>query len=197
MMSRKIILASSSPRRSEILGKMGLEFEILPSDYEEILDNVVFSYEKIEELAYNKAMSALKILSTHSPFTIYHSLILSADTVVVLDNGILGKPQDVADAVNMLLALSGKRHSVVTSICAIRTSDMEKCMLSTTSYVEFNILSEDLIKNYIEEFKPFDKAGSYGIQELPDGFIKSVEGSFENIIGLCPIAVKEVLKKIN
>lgn len=184
----KLILASTSPRRRHILEKMGLDFEIIPSDYEEVLENNIFSYEKIENLAYNKAKS----VAISKDFS-QCSIILSADTVVVLDNTILGKPQDKQDAVCMLTNLSGKKHSVVTSICAISSNN--KKILSTTSYVEFEELSEEKIINYVETFNPLDKAGSYGIQELPKGFVKSVEGSFENIIGLCPKAVEELLKE--
>lgn len=167
---------------------MGLEFEIVPSDYDEFLDSPDFTYEKIEKLAYHKAKAVINNLKSHS-------IVLSADTVVVLDKEILGKPQDEADAINMLRRLSGKKHSVVTSICVIDSMTLENKILSETSYVEFNILEDKLIRYYVEKYKPFDKAGSYGIQELPEGFINAVEGSFENIIGLCPLAVSKILKE--
>jgi len=183
---KKIILASASPRRKDILTKMGLEFEIIPSDYDEILDNLDFVYQKIEELAYNKAKAVADSIESHS-------LILSADTVVVLEEQILGKPNDVDDAIKMLKKLSGKKHSVVTSICAINSKTSEVKISSTTSYVEFLDLSDKTIENYIKEFNPLDKAGSYGIQELPEGFVKKIEGSFENIIGLCSSATLQLL----
>ena len=196
MMKKKLILASSSPRRKKILEEMGLEFEIISSDYDEVLDNATFTYEKIEELAYNKAKSILN-KELHSLFTIHHSLILSADTVVVLDGQILGKPNNKEEAIKMLKQLSGKKHSVVTSICVIDSKSLEKKLLSETSYVEFKKLDEKLIVDYIEKRRPFDKAGSYGIQELPDGFIANIEGSFENIIGLCPKSVEKMLAEID
>lgn len=186
MNKKKLILASSSPRRKEILKKMGLEFVIIPSDYEELLESSDFSYEKIEHLAYKKAEAVLKTTSKSS-------LILSADTVVILDGEILGKPKNKNDAIEMLQRLSGKKHSVVTSICVVNSLSLKKQVISETSYVEFQNLSRELILNYIENYKPFDKAGSYGIQELPEGFIKNIEGSFENIIGLCPKAVEKIL----
>lgn len=182
----KIILASASPRRREILTSMGLKFEIIPSDYDEILENLQFSYEKIEDLAYNKAKAVLKNITTPA-------IIISADTVVVLENEIIGKPQDEIEAINMLQKLSGKKHFVVTSVCAINSITSKKRILSETSYVEFNNLTIQLIENYIKNFNPLDKAGSYGIQELPEGFVKSIEGSFENIIGLCPLIVEKLL----
>lgn len=188
---KKIILASSSPRRRQILENMGLEFEVIPSDYEEVFDDAEFSYEKIEELAYNKAKTVANKL--HSLFTNHHSLIIGADTVVVLGDKILGKPKDKQDAFRMLKMLSGKRHFVVTSICVIDSKDKQEKVISTTSYVEFEELSDDLINDYIDKFEPFDKAGAYGIQELPKGFVKNIEGSFENIIGLCPLAVNQLV----
>lgn len=192
-MKKKIILASSSPRRKDILEKMGLEFEIIPSDYEEVLESLDFSYEKIEDLALNKAKSVLD--KNYSLFTIHNSLILSADTIVVLEGQILGKPKDEIEAIEMIKSLSGKKHSVVTSICVIDTKNLSHKILSTTSYVEFKNLSDELIIEYVKNYKPLDKAGSYGIQELPEGFLNNVEGSFENIIGLCSEAVNKILNE--
>lgn len=190
-MKKKIILASSSPRRKKILEDMGLDFEIIPSNFEEVLDSLEFTYEKIEALAYQKAKAvADELINCKNNGA---KLILSADTVVVLNEKILGKPKDEKEAIAMLKDLSGNRHSVVTSICAINLDNSESKLLSTTSYVEFEALSEETIKDYIKQYNPLDKAGSYGIQELPDNFVKEIEGSFENIIGLCPQAVKEIL----
>lgn len=194
-MKNRLILASSSPRRREILETMGLEFEVILPDYEEIFENSDFTYEKIEDAAYNKAKSVFDKLETNSPLTNHHSLILGVDTVVVLDNKILGKPKNENEAILMLKMLSGKKHSVVTSICAINVSNFDKKIISTKSFVEFKVLGKDLIKNYVEIYRPLDKAGSYGIQELPEGFINYIEGSFENIMGLCPIAVSKILNE--
>lgn len=167
---------------------MELKFDVVPSDYEEIFENYDFSYEKVEELACNKAMAVLAKIGEPS-------LIIGADTVVVLSNKILGKPKDKADAINMLKQLSGEKHSVVTSICVIDSKNLEKKVISTTSYVEFEVLNDDLIKNYVDNYRPLDKAGAYGIQELPDGFVKNIEGSFENIVGLCSLALMTILKE--
>lgn len=193
-MKKKLILASSSPRRKDILEKMGLKFEVIKSDYEEILECSDFTYKKIEELAYNKAKYVLDIITISSfPFTSF--LVLGADTVVISDGKILGKPKDEEEAILMLKQLSGKKHSIVTSICVINSKNLKKKTLSTTSFVEFKILDDNLIRNYVEKYKPLDKAGSYGIQELPEGFVKNIEGSFENIMGLCPLAVREILNE--
>ena len=183
---KKIILASSSPRRKELVKLLNIDFEIIPSSYQEKIEDSNFDYKKIEDLAYNKALFVAKNIKEEA-------LIIGADTVVVLNNCILGKPKNKDDAFNMLKSLSGNEHFVVTSICVIETPSMRKKITSTTSYVEFENLTDKMITDYIEKFKPFDKAGAYGIQELPHGFVKHVGGSFENIIGLCPKALEKTL----
>lgn len=185
----KLILASNSPRRKQIFKNLGLDFEVIPSNYDEKLEDDIFSYEKIEDLATQKCLDVVRRVDKNS-------LVLAADTVVVLHNKILGKPHGEKEAFEMLKSLSGATHSVVTSICAINTKLNRAALLSTTSYVRFNQLSDEMINSYIEKFNPLDKAGSYGIQELPEGFLDKYEGSFENIVGLCPEAVKAVLKQL-
>ena len=184
---KKIILASASPRRKASFEKLNIHFEIIPSSYEESMPNHIFSYDKIENLAYNKALFVAKKIKEPA-------LVVGADTVVVLDNNILCKPKDKTDAFYMLKSLSNRKHFVVTAICVIDTTTMRKKVSSTTSYVEFENLTDEMINNYIDTFNPLDKAGAYGIQELPSGFLKSVNGSFENIIGLCPKALQKILK---
>ncbi len=185
----KLILASNSPRRKKILSDLGLDFEVISSNYDEKLDNDNFSYEKIEDLATQKCLDVVRRVDKDS-------LVLAADTVVVLRNKILGKPKSKEDAFNMLKSLSGATHSVVTSICGINTKLNTAALLSTTSYVRFTQWSDEMINEYIEKFKPLDKAGSYGIQELPEGYLDKYEGSFENIVGLCPESVKAVLEQL-
>ena len=168
---------------------MGLEFEIIPSNYDEKMQDDTFSYEKIEDLATQKCLDVVRRSDKNS-------IVLAADTVVVLHNKILGKPKNREDAFNMLKALSGKTHSVVTSVCAINTKTNRAALLSTTSYVRFTTWTDEMINNYINEFNPLDKAGSYGIQEIPSEYIDKYEGSLENIIGLAPEAVQSVLQQL-
>ena len=182
----KIILASSSPRRQDILRQNNYEFEIVPSPYIEDHTRTDFSYEFIENLAINKAKAVVPLVKEPAK-------IIGADTVVVLDGKILGKPDGEKGAFEMLRQLSGRTHSVVTAIAVIDTKTGELKKTAVTSYVTFEKLSEQQINFYIENFKPFDKAGSYGIQEMPDSYIKSYSGSLENIIGLCPKALKNLL----
>lgn len=184
----KIVLASSSPRRQDILRKHNYVFEIIPSPYVEDHSRTDFSYDFIESLAKNKAMAVLPLVQEPS-------LIIGADTVVVLEGKILGKPEGREGAVNMLKSLSGKTHLVVTSIAVVNSVTSECKINSTTSRVEFNNLTDKQIAYYVDNYKPFDKAGSYGIQEMPDGYIKAYSGSLENIIGLCPEALANLISE--
>ena len=185
----KLILASNSPRRKKILSDLGLNFEVVPSNYDEKLEDDIFFYYKIEDLATQKCLDVVRRSDKDS-------VVLAADTVVVLHNKILGKPKSKEDAFKMLKSLSGATHSVVTSICGINTKLNTAALLSTTSYVRFTNWSDKMINEYIEKFNPLDKAGSYGIQELPEGYLDKYEGSFENIVGLCPESVKAVLNQL-
>ena len=185
----KLILASNSPRRKQILQDMGLIFDIIPSNYDEKLADNIFSYEKIEELATQKCLDVVRRIDKDS-------LVLAADTVVVLHNKILGKPHSKDAAFEMLKSLSGNTHSVVTACCGINTKTDRAALLSTTSYVRFTSWTDEMINYYIENFNPLDKAGSYGIQELPTHYLDKYEGSFENIVGLSSEAVEAILKQL-
>ncbi len=189
----KIILASSSPRRTSILKTMKLDFDVIPSEYEEPHNQTVFSYDFVENLAYNKALDVAKKINKHK----IEALILGADTIVVIDNKILGKPANYEEAFEMLKMLSGKTHFVVTSVAVVNSKSLEYLVKSDTTYVTFESLSDDKIKFYIDNYKPFDKAGSYGIQELPEGYLKSVDGQIDNVIGLPSKVVEELLSQMN
>lgn len=182
---KKIILASQSPRRRELLKKLDINFSAVSPNYDEKIDTDEFSEQLIENIAQQKALSILNFVSP--------GIVISADTVVVCENKILGKPKNEADAVHMLQFLSGKTHKVVTSVNIIDSETKKSITRSVTSYVTFNRLDTSTIKNYIKTCNPLDKAGSYGIQELDKTFIKNVEGSFDNIVGLPTETVKEML----
>ena len=168
---------------------MGLDFVIVPSNYDEKLDTDEFSYEIIEDLATQKCLDVYRRVDENS-------LVLAADTVVVHRNKIIGKPHTKDVAFKMLKELSGETHSVVTSICAINKKINKAVTISTTSYVRFTQWTDEMINEYIDKYSPLDKAGSYGIQELPPNYIDKFEGSFENIVGLDSEAVKKVLEQL-
>ena len=182
----KIILASSSPRRADILKKHNIEFKIIPSPYVEDHSTTDFSYAFIENLAYNKAKAVVPLVKEPST-------IIAADTIVVLDGKILGKPNGYDGAFEMLKSLSGKTHHVVSAIVVMDSDTQNYKKQSTTSEVTFENLTDEQIKYYIDNFKPFDKAGSYGIQEMPKGYIKSYTGDLENIIGISSKTLLEMI----
>ena len=182
----KMILASASPRRAEILKDYRLE--IIPSPYKEKHTKTAFSYSYVENLAYNKAMAVADMINDDA-------VVIGADTVVVLGDEILEKPKDRDDAYLMLKKLSNNTHIVVTAIALVDSKTGKSKIQSTTSRVTFSDLSDELINYYIDNFKPFDKAGSYGIQELPEGFVKSIDGDLENIIGISSKTFADMLKE--
>lgn len=187
---KQIILASTSPRRQELLENLGLVFQIIAPNYNEDILNKAFSYNLIESLAENKGLSVVNKIKVPA-------IVISADTVVVYNNVVLGKPKDFDDALKMLLMLNSQTHKVVTSICMINNENNKKIIKSETSEVTFNKLTENDIKNYIYDFQPYDKAGSYGIQELPDNFIKEIKGEYDNIVGLPTKLLINMLSEIN
>ncbi len=186
----KIILASTSPRRKKLLESAGIKFDIIPPDYDENIINKPFSYNLIEDVAENKGKSAAKKAA-------HNSIIISADTAVIYDNIILGKPKDFEDAYRILMLLNGNKHKVVTSVYIYNIAKNKSIIKSQTSEVIFNKLSTEKIKEYITKYKPYDKAGAYGIQELPEGFIEEVKGDYDNIVGLPIKMLKNMLEEIN
>ncbi len=168
------ILASKSPRRKEILGEIIKDFEIIAPEVDEssLIGKVdVFSLAKEEA-----KLKVEAIIKTHPS-----SYILSADTVVVLNGIPLGKPKDKKDAIRMLEMQSGKKEEVITGFAFY---DGKEIVISEdVTTVEFNVLSNEQILDYLEKYKPFDKAGAYGIQD-ECGLIKNLEGSYSNVMGL-------------
>ncbi len=187
---KKIILASKSPRRQELIKTLNLTYEIIPSEYDENLKGKKFTYELIEEVSKNKALDVASKVQDDA-------IVIGADTVVVLNDEILLKPQDEQDAKHMLHKLSGKTHKVVTAITVIDVKSKHFVTNSTTSFVTFNQLTDEQILNYVKTKKPLDKAGAYGIQELDKEFINSLKGSKNNVIGLSPTSLRNALTKLD
>ncbi|WP_407406124.1 Maf family protein [Chryseobacterium sp.] len=183
----KILLASQSPRRKELLASLGFEFEVVKIDCEEILP---------EEISIEDAAAYLSLLKSNAYGTFNQDeVLLTSDTVVAIDNTVLGKPKDEADAKAMLKKLSGTTHQVYTGI-TIRTT--QKTITETdVAHVELDILSDEEMNFYIENYKPYDKAGSYGVQEwLGMAKIKKIAGSYYTIMGLPTHLVYKILKEI-
>ncbi|MFY1048128.1 Maf family protein [Chryseobacterium sp. GP-SGM7] len=183
----KILLASQSPRRKELLSSLGFDFDMVKIECEEILPANI----KIENAAaYLSELKANAFQNLQED-----EVLLTADTVVASENQFLGKPKDENEAKEMLQALSGKTHQVYT---AITLKTLDKTITETdVADVEFDEISEEEIDFYIKNYKPFDKAGSYGIQEwLGMTKIKKINGSFYTIMGLPTHLVYKILKEI-
>jgi septum formation protein len=187
LIDMKVILASGSPRRRELLEAAGLEFEVVPSPAEEIHDVGLGMAGLCEENAYLKA----RAVADES----VGAVVIGADTLVFLDGEALGKPKDMQEAAGMLRRLSGRRHEVCTGVCLI-VSDGEVKRLHRVTGVIFRDLSEEGILEYLVKTSPLDKAGSYGIQDHGEMIVERIEGSFENVMGLPVDAVMEVLREI-
>ncbi len=170
------ILASKSPRRQELLSSLGIEFEVRFNDEEEIYPENLLKEEIPVFLAKLKAGHFFTQLSEND-------LLITADTIVWLNNEVLGKPVNTFEAVKTLQKLSGQEHQVISGVC-LTTLNKQKSFFSITN-VRFKELSRSEIEYYVNEYKPFDKAGAYGIQEWI-GFIgiTHIEGSFYNVMGL-------------
>ena len=173
----RIVLASNSPRRRELLAGLGLDFEVRTlSDIDESYPKSLPSLEVAEYIAMKKANAYL-------PSMAVDELLVTADTVVVVDNSVLGKPTDAVEAKQMLKMLSGRTHQVVTGVSL--TTQSESRHFAVRTDVTFKPLSDAEIDYYVDTFRPFDKAGAYGIQEWI-GYIgcTGLQGSYYNVMGL-------------
>jgi len=186
---KKLILASASPRRKELLSKVGLKFDVMPSNYDEKISDNTFSYEKIENIALNKAKNVEEKINEDA-------IIISADTVVVLDKKILGKPHSKEEAFDMINALSGKVHEVITSIALIDTTTRKTLVKSTSTKVTFRKISKDEIETYINTNEPYDKAGAYAAQGLAAIFIEKIDGCFNNVVGISVFELYQMLQEM-
>lgn len=188
-MKYKLILASNSPRRKELLAGLGLPFEV------RVLSGIDESYPDsmpVSDVALHIAgLKADAYRTTMAP----DEIIITADTVVIVGNEILGKPVDEADAHRMLRLLSGRTHQVTTGVCIV-AKEWERRFAVTTD-VTFKTLSDEEIRYYVDTFKPFDKAGAYGIQEWI-GYIgvTALQGSYYNVMGLPVQRIYEAIKEL-
>ena len=180
---KKVILASSSPRRKELLQTAGVEFEIHVKDVDESVPEGTPPADAAKMTAAKKAAAIAEEYKK--------DIVIGADTIVVADGKILGKPKDKADAVNMLKMLSGIEHEVITGVCILCGDEQDS--FAQISRVKFYDLTDEEIEAYVSSGEPMDKAGSYGIQGLGCTLVERIEGDYFNIVGL-PVA--EVCRRI-
>lgn len=194
-----LVLASASPRRQDLLSSAGISFAVQPADLNETPLAGESARDCAERLAREKALAVWR--------TRPRDLVLGADTVVVVDSAILGKPLDSDDAARMLRMLSGRVHQVITGVClarpsrtapsataakgsrdAVRTEDCELRASSETTFVTFNEMTNAEIRDYVATGEPMDKAGAYAIQGIASRWIPRIEGDYSNVVGL-PVAL--------
>ena len=185
----KIILASNSPRRRELLAGLGYPFEV------RVMEGIDESYPASLPASEVARYIASKKAAAYRTIIHPDELIITADTVVIVGDDILGKPEDEADAVRMLREISGRTHHVTTGVCLL-TAQQERCFDVTTE-VTFKVLSDEEISYYVAKYKPFDKAGAYGIQEWV-GYIgvTGLHGSYYNVMGLPVQRIYQELQKL-
>jgi septum formation protein len=187
----KIILASGSPRRKQLLTWAEIPFKVMESATDECYPEHISADEVAVHIAKNKALAVQQKLTEESNGNEY--TIIAADTIVVLENKIIGKPVDRNDAIKILSDLSAKTHKVITGVC-ILTGD-SNIEFSEETEVEFHELSLRQIEYYVDNYKPYDKAGSYAIQEwIGVVGVKSIKGDFYNVMGLPVSKVARLLK---
>lgn len=182
----RLVLASASPRRRDLLGGVGFEVIIRPADVEELTGGL----SPRDLVLANAEMKALSVAAVTPG-----DLVLGADTIVVLDGEILGKPRDLSHAAEMLARLGGRVHEVLTGVCMLRGGTVSRCSFVESTRVSFRALDETIIANYLAEIDPLDKAGAYAAQEDQGRLIERIEGSLENVIGLPVARVLEAIER--
>ncbi|MDR1101356.1 MAG: Maf family protein [Clostridiales bacterium] len=186
---QKIILASASPRRSELLTQIGAEHKVVRANVREDYDECLLPHEIVMTLALRKARDvAKKTLETDA-------IVIGADTVVILGGNILGKPKSVKNAKDTLEKLSGKKHEVLTGIALIRLSDGKTVVDYEDTQVTFRKLTDREIEEYSKKNESRDKAGGYAIQGIAGKFVKKITGEYANVVGLPLCRLTEILEE--
>lgn len=183
-----IILASASPRRAELLNQLGLDFQVIPSEVSEVIpEKSTAPQELVTKLALHKASDVAS--------KVERGLVIGADTLVVLEDIIFGKPSGLAEAVKMLSLLSGKYHSVYTGIAMVQVPSGRMEAGYSETKVKFRALSAEEIQSYVATGEPLDKAGAYGIQGKGGVLVERIEGCYFNVVGLPLSKLAEMLQK--
>ena len=190
-MKRKVILASASPRRLEIMNRHGVEPLVMPTDADETITGDPSMTEVVEDLSRRKALACYNSIKEDNRYSGY--IIVAADTIVYKD-GILGKPEDAEDARRMLQSYRGTYHYVVTGITLIDTDSGNEEVLSDITRVWCKDYTDEDIEDYISRAEPYDKAGAYAIQGYFGRYIDHIEGDYENVVGLPYYRIEKILE---
>ena len=185
-MSRTIILASASPRRSELLGKLVRKFKVIPS---KIRESAITARSPLA-FAVKAALAKAEDVAGRNK----NALVIGADTIVVLGKKIIGKPKSRKDAVRILRSLAGKTHLVITGLAVVDAGSGKKLTHYEVTRVKMKRVRDREILDYVKSGRPLDKAGAYGIQEIEDIFIEKITGDYDNVVGLPVRTLKELLR---
>ena len=189
----QIILASASKRRQDLLKMINLDYKVIVSDEEEVVDNSLSVLENCQNISYQKALNVLKKVKEDS-------IIISCDTVVCKDNELIGKPKDKLDATSMLKKLSGTSHIVYSCLTVLKVKNqkiIEEYKEVGEGLVYVDSLSDEEIEDWINKGNPYNKAGGYAIQEEFGKYVTKIEGDFYSIVGLPLNKLYQILKNIN
>ncbi|MBQ6992256.1 MAG: septum formation inhibitor Maf [Clostridia bacterium] len=189
----KIVLASASPRREELLKKIVEDFDIIPSDIDESLIKEKVAEQLVEELSYAKAEKVfIKEQEKYDDL-----IVIGVDTMVALEDNLLGKPKDAEDAKKMLSSLSGKSNDVYTGLSIIvkQKNKITKEVTNSKTRVKMKEMSQEDIEEYVSSGEPLDKAGAYAVQGKGAKYIEEIEGNYDSVVGLNTDLVKEFLEK--
>lgn len=184
---KKLVLASSSPRRKQLLEEIGLKFDIFPADIDEDIKKGESPEEHTLRLAEKKAKTAAK--------KVKDSWVIGADTIVFIDNRILGKPSDIHEAREMLLLLSNRYHRVITAFCLFNSATGENIKRVVESMVKIKNLTNKEIEDYLKTGEPLGKAGAYAVQGIGGFMVEKIEGSYTNVVGLPMEEFQKVLEE--
>jgi septum formation protein len=187
LQQRQIVLASGSPRRRELLEKIGLTFKVDPSDYPENLSATIKPEELVAEISLGKALS----VASRYP----DSIIIAADTIGVIGKRVIGKPHTAGEAAKMLGWLSGRSHRVITGLTVLDSKSGKAVSETVETRVYFKKLSQDEIEHYVSSGEPLDKAGAYAIQGLGSLLVEKIKGDYYNVMGLPLQALSQMLLK--
>lgn len=184
----KLILASRSPRRIKLLKMLGCKFKVVPSQIEEKINPRLSPVQNVKNLSRQKALDVASRITD--------GIVIAADSIIVFNGKILGKPENMKDAEKTLQNLSNKEHLAITGITAIDAKRKKILQETTTTKIRFHKINKGIIKRYFETVNPLDKAGSYAIQENGAMLIESIKGSYSNVIGLPLNKLNQLLRKL-
>ncbi|MDD4179326.1 MAG: Maf family protein [Candidatus Margulisbacteria bacterium] len=189
MANKRIILASASPRRKELLAKIIKKFKIVPSK----IDESKIKAKSPEVLALKTALAKAQEIAIKAN----NAIVIGADTIVVLGKRIIGKPKNKKDAVRILKSLSGKTHKVITGLAVIDTAKQRANTTYVVTKVKMKKVKAKNILDYVASGRPLDKAGGYGIQEIEEVFIDRIDGDYDNVVGLPALTLKKLIRKLS